>query len=130
VSEDRAFVEGFAAAHGLRANWEGEIGFGRECVGLLDGSRDGYVAWRWDSEAGSPPAEVTDAYHKDSYIAVLGRGAEAEKQLRAWCEKLAADGVRFEYRKKDVPDLSTLVFGHTDELTAVMPREYDGGSTG
>lgn len=117
MSEDRAFVEGYAAAKNLRVKWDGEIGFGRECVGLLDPDRRSYVAYSWDSPCGPPP-EAPDAYHKDNYIAVLGSGPDTEAQLAAWVRRLAEVGATFEYRGKDVPDLGSLLWGHSDELTA------------
>lgn len=121
MSEHRAFVEGFALAHDLTAEWEGEIGFGRECVGLLDEERHSYVAYSY--EGGCGPVDAPDAYHKDNYIAVLGRGENAEEQLANWVRHLAESGVRFERRPKDVQDLGWFAFGHTDEMTAFLPEE-------
>lgn len=109
---DRRYVEGFAAAHGLRVEWEGEVGFGRACVGLLDATRDTYVRWL----EGAGPVDAPDAYHKDDYLAVLGRGDEAEEQLARWVAHLASNGASFEYVLKMTPDLSTLVYGYVDEL--------------
>lgn len=112
---DRAFVEGYASARRLRVEWEGEIGFGRECVGLLDPERDTYIAWT----AGTAPRNIADAYHKADYIAVLGRGDGAEAQLATWCRQLAEVGAVYDYREKAGVDLAAFVFGHMDELTAI-----------
>lgn len=120
----RASVENFAREHGLRAEWQGEIGFGRECVGLLDPDRRCYVRWT----DGCQPATVPDAYHKGDYIAVLGRGERAEQQLREWCRHLAKVEAEFVYLEKEMPDLATLAYGYTDELTAVSRQQRNDHS--
>lgn len=118
----RAHVQTFATRHGLKADFAGTIGFGRECVGLLDPERETYVRWT----DGCCPAAVADAYHKADYIAVLGRGDRAEEQLREWVRHLEKVAVRFVYEPKEVPDLSTLVYGYADELADVLPGTRGG----
>lgn len=90
-------------------NPEGEIGMGRECVGIgIDGH---YLEYDEDIGVKSAP----DAYHKGPYLAVLGRGDDAIDQLYQWCHRLKAAG----YNKASVEansefQLSTigLVLGH------------------
>lgn len=114
---DRAFLEGFAAGAGLRLDLDGEIGFGRECVGLLDSGRETYLAWG----EGCEPKGAPDAYHKSDYVAVLGRSPDAIAQLAAWVRSIVAEPFVLVYRPKDVPDLSTLVYGYSDELYIARP---------
>lgn len=128
MSEDRAFVEGYCGGKGIRVEWEGEIGFGRECVGLVAGDRDVWIAYARGprGEIGTgPPETVTDSYHKDDYIAVLGRGKRYERQLRLWVEHLIEVEATYEWMQKLIPDLGSLVYGHSDELVA-LPN--DGGA--
>lgn len=84
---------------------KGECGFGRECVGLTNGNN--WVAY-------NPSRSMTfeyiekyyneklydiipeDAYHKDSCMAVLGRGYEAIIQLSEWIDKLKELGAVIE----------------------------------
>lgn len=68
---------------------DGEVGFGRECVGI---TKDGnFPDYRWYNETtyerADPNGEVwvpEDAYHKHDCVAVLGRGEGAEAQLYEW----------------------------------------------
>lgn len=79
----------WCAKHTAALNLEGEVGFGRECVGILVG--DSYPDYEWHDEktyerldnngdVWTPP----NAYHKGPYVAVLGRGEEAESELYDW----------------------------------------------
>jgi len=68
----------WAASNGATIQLEGEVGFGRECVGVLVGTH--YPAYDC-SEMGFKP---DDAYHKHDCLAVLGRGPNAERQLYEW----------------------------------------------
>jgi len=65
----------------------GEVGFGRECVGILNGGP--YIDYA--DEAGIWTPE--DAYHKHDCVAVLGHGGEALEQLYRWVKWL--DGNRY-----------------------------------
>lgn len=118
MNTNRELVEAFASRHGVLAEWEGEIGFGREAVGLLDASRGTWIGYRYDG--GCDPGNLApDAFDKSNYIAVIGRGDSAESQLAAWVARLNFVDVSFLYLPKEVPDLSTLVRGYHDELCAV-----------
>lgn len=114
---DRAFLEGFAAGAGLRLELEGEIGFGRPCVGLLERDREVYVGW----EEGCGPVGAPDAYHKSDYLAVLGTGTDSIAQLAAWVRSITAGPWELRRRAKDAPDLASLFYGYDDELVIARP---------
>lgn len=101
---DRDIIQAFANKHKLIFEDEGECGFGRECVGLTNGSN--WVDYNPISEALGydyipefyderlePPEGVTDAYHKHKCMAVLGRGERAIHQLALWCQRYDELGV-------------------------------------
>lgn len=90
-------IQEFANKHKVIFEDEGECGFGRECVGLTNGSQ--WIAFNpYDKNTYEPLPEYhsdkfyeispEDAYHKSDCIAVLGRGAEAIRQLHEWITKL------------------------------------------
>ena len=82
------FLEEFCATHGLRLDLEGECGFGRECVGILDS-----IAFvDWEGDAGPHHDEAPNAYHKHDCLAVLGRSERSIEQLRLWVERIVAAG--------------------------------------
>lgn len=77
----------WASKNGVTLDLNGEVGFGRECVGITkDGS---FPDYQWHDEETYEPlnGEVwvpQDAYHKHDCVAVLGRGQAAEEQLYDW----------------------------------------------
>lgn len=102
---ERAYLRQWAADNKVVFEEEGEVGFGRECVGMRDGSNylDLYEgasgpygddeSWRETAALTEPPAEVTSAYHKHDCLAVLGRGPEAIHELFLWVKNLEANGI-------------------------------------
>lgn len=81
---------------GAALQLEGEVGFGRPCVGVIIGGS--YPSYKWydsnyqrldDNGQVWVPA---DAYHKHPCVAVLGRGDQAEKQLYEWLRWFDANG--------------------------------------
>lgn len=95
---------------------DGEIGFGRPCVGIINPETECYLAYHvfdWDIGKELSRHEVAmgtapeDAYHKGSYLAVLHDGSEegkakALKQLDEWLEKILAAGYEIkEYQEKN-----------------------------
>lgn len=99
--DDMEYLQDFASRHHLVLVTEGEVGFGRECVGLADS--ENYVAHNPHNlsthkripelECGaarrtSPP----QAYHKHDCLAVLGRGERAIRQLARWVRALEEIG--------------------------------------
>lgn len=86
----------WAAKHGVTLNLEGTIGFGRECVSISkSGNCPSYEEYDDDFNRSDKNGEVwkpDNAYHKGPYVAVLGRGEEAERQLYEWLQWFDANG--------------------------------------
>jgi len=111
------YLQKFAEKHGLTVEINGEVGFGRECVGLLNPRGDAYVDYNPYSHADdmdiieefyieafyntAPP----NAYHKHDCLAVLGSGDAAINELYDWIVAIEA-------------------------LGTVVIREYPTGATG
>lgn len=124
-----AWLAGWCAAQGLYLQLDGEVGFGRECVGILDGASyvdfDTYDEETFEPLPGQegliPGAEAPEAYGKHDCLAVLGRGPESESQLYAWVRRLSEAGARIEKNvPKTMPDLGALV-GITTRTRIVLP---------
>lgn len=108
LTEMKLDILRFANKHKLIFEDSGEIGFGRDCIGLL--SRAGaYVDYNPQEYYGgdfiepvprddrlSPPYDlVSDAYHKHSCLAVLVHNDDydlAINQLYSWIDYLEAQG--------------------------------------
>ena len=106
---------------------EGEVGFGRECVGIIHGSEypmytGGYLVEgdRWRTEEAYPPSSVTDAYHKADCLCVLGRGADAIRQLYDWVKNLEANGVVVTVVPRSSDSVADLLFHGTSEARLVV----------
>lgn len=91
------FLKRWAADNKCYFQDEGQVGFGRECVGIVkDGHYPAYRAYEptsydevhccWEA---APPEGVVDSYHKADILAVLGRGPDAIGQLYVWVKHLA-----------------------------------------
>ena len=84
----------WAAKQACTLQLEGNVGFGRECVGITRG--ESYPEYYWYSgshERADPNGEVfvpSEAYHKHPCVAVLGHGEEPERQLFEWLKWFAA----------------------------------------
>ena len=75
--------------HKVALALNGEVGFGRPCVGILVEGK--FPDYHWYDEKTyediDPNGDVwtpEDAYHKHTCVAVLGTGEEAERQLYEW----------------------------------------------
>ena len=133
-ADEVAFLRDWADRNKARFEPEGQIGFGRECVGIL-ARNDSYPAWEYDGIDGvtpdwvtadaAPPNEVRDAYHKGPYLAVLGRGDDAVHQLYLWVRQLDERGITIRMDTRPVSgDIVDLILHGTQsaELTrAVAP---------
>jgi hypothetical protein len=99
----------WAEAQGCTLQFEGEVGIGRECVGLV--RNESYVDL---DDYGWPPDSVTDAYHKHDCVCVLGRGDGPVDQLLDWIEYLQSENltVRDTERVINHP-IERLLFGST-----------------
>jgi hypothetical protein len=130
LAEMEQFLRDWAADNKAVYDWEGECGFGRECVGIRVGDHwidlMGYDGeWRPLPDAPdwplvcSPP-ETPDAYHKSDVLAVLGRGPDAITQLYHWVKKLESNNmeVRVIERtlKPDAHPIELLLHGMTQPV--------------
>lgn len=97
-----AFLKAWAADNKCYFEDKGEVGFFRECVGIISG--DHYPSYRVYGSGSAyaevylcpeafPPEGVEDAYHKADVLAVLGRGREAISQLYVWVKHLTENDV-------------------------------------
>ena len=105
----------WAVKNNLRLTFEGECGFGRECVGVL--ADEQYPDYEWyddDYEREDENGDVwtpKDAYHKHPCVAVLGRGEDAESQLYEWLMWFDANGFKVETGIQPVdPKLGAIAF--------------------
>ena len=113
LETSKKICQDFANKHELIFRKEGEVGFGRSCVGFLAGN-DAYVDYNPTKAVYrgadlnpfsfepveefckvdlSPPHEVEDAYHKHDCLAVLYYGednSEAIHQLAHWVRYMEA----------------------------------------
>lgn len=101
-------IQAFIQETGLQFH-EGEIGFGRPCVGILNQETESYLAYQtYDRDYNSKlmhevayNTQPEDAYHKGPYLAVLHDGSEEGKkkaieQLDQWIEKIMAAAYEIE----------------------------------
>jgi len=91
----------WAAEHDFKLELKGEVGFGRECVGITyDGSYPDYYWYDEDTytridnngEVWTP----VNAYHKHECVAVLGRDEESITQLYKWLQWFENNNFKFE----------------------------------
>ncbi|HEU5429509.1 MAG TPA: hypothetical protein VFU74_21700 [Actinocrinis sp.] len=92
------FLTNWATKHGATVTFNGECGFGRECVGILIGSQYLDYSHLWDLWGNDDSGwemlwwAPEDAYHKHDCMAVLGRGPAAVEQLYEWAKFLDGHG--------------------------------------
>lgn len=97
IEEHKANIQEFANRFKLIFEEEGECGFGRECVGLTNGSN--YVDYNptdsvsYDYIEGFYNEKLYDiapqnAYHKHNCLVVLGREESSIIELSEWVDKL------------------------------------------
>ena len=104
---------------------EGEVGFGRECVGMVRDSsyvdlgpheKQELLVGRppyWVTvpiEESKPPEGVTDAYQKHDCLCVIGGGDGAVHQLYLWCWALERRGVHVSKAERQGRDPVDLLF--------------------
>jgi hypothetical protein len=99
----------WAAEQGCTVELNGEVGFGRSCVGVLwrtsyvDTPGSGFNAHGpcfGSDSIGGPPNGV-DAYHKHDCLCVLGTDERAIDGLLTWVEKIRANGGRIVVKDRD-----------------------------
>lgn len=140
METDRETCQRFANEHKLIFEDEGEVGFGRPCVGFL--ARGGryldYNPGRYGSSGNYEPieelhcqaAEPPDgcaAYHKHNCMAVLGHGDRAVAQLAAWVRSLESQGrvevVDFETGATSMQALISGLLGYAVMVRADIPDD-------
>jgi len=127
------FLMRWATRHGAALVLEGEVGFGRECVGIL--KYDHYPSWRdfdrdrdwaeseWVVPEAAPPEGVENEYHKSDVLAVLGRGPAAVHELYLWVKHLDEHGIGISSVPRKFTSIEDRIF-HGDEL--FMLTRVDG----
>ncbi len=106
--EEIAYLVRWTGQQGALFQMHGEVGFGRECVGVLINTS--YVETPGRSSEFAPE----NAYHKHDCLAVLGRGAIPERQLYEWVRKIDAAGGTIKVEDRRVHDgLDALMHGFT-----------------
>ena len=92
------YLTEWAARYRCSLQLNGEVGFGRDCVGILKDSHyidtadiKGETAYNFNSEPYSW-WEPEDSYHKHDRLAVLGHGDEPLAQLYEWVKWLDGHG--------------------------------------
>ena len=94
-AEQIVYLTDWAARYQCSLQLNGQVGFGRDCVGILKDST--YIDYEDHPEIWTPE----DAYHKHDCLAVLGHGDEALAQLYEWVKWLDGHGwgVKNTYRQ-------------------------------
>ena len=127
-------IEKFCKETGFVFQEKGEIGFGRECVGILDPVTDSYVAYEalYDDEGDSPSycpiyshsAEIADnAYHKGPYLAVLLRYIDKEaaiKELDEWVGRILAKGYKIQEYQNKGNDIAEFLTGKKQTYKVIV----------
>lgn len=100
------YLTEWAARYKCSLQLNGEVGFGRDCAGILKDSHYIDTADIKGEEAyteGGDWWEPEDSYHKHDCLAVLGHGDEALAQLYQWVKWLDERGYGVEntYRQPE-----------------------------
>lgn len=120
LEEHRKNIQDFADKWNVEYTEEGEIGFGRECVGLL--KDDNYIAYNPTDDStyenisefyNEVLYDITpeNAYHKGCYLAVLGRNEDRIIQLSEWIDKLKELDVSIVKYKTGAVGIQALISG-------------------
>lgn len=144
----------YAMENGLAVQLKGEVGFGHECVGLLDGQSYVDVDYGMngvpeydeffektkhlkfpefpkayeiicDPRLKPSPGLIPDAYHKHNCLAILGRGRVAETQLYEWVRPLVDQGAFIEVLDRPIPDNPISVMMHGMTRTRLTFKKYE-----
>ena len=130
IEECKAHIQSFANKHKLIFDDEGQVGFGRDCVGLKHG--DNYVDFNPCNSMTYESIEEfhderlyeiapADAYHKHDCLAVLGHGDDSIRQLCEWIEKLEALGATIESFATGATGIQAMLSGFT-KMTVKIPK--------
>lgn len=96
--EQIVYLTEWAAKNKAVLNINGEVGFGRECVGILVSDQYVDTDIQYEADAWWEPE---DSYHKHDCLCVLGRGDGPLRQLYDWVRWLDEHKYKVdtEYRK-------------------------------
>lgn len=131
------WLQAWAAKLGAQLRLSGEIGFGRECVGIT--REDMYPEYTWYDAATQswPNGDVwspEDAYHKGEYVAVLGRGEDAVRELYEWGRWFDARGFTLEVSdavpQPGLHPMFAKALGQDKHVRMVRPAEPPEGTVG
>ncbi len=120
IGEHKANIQEFANRFKLIFEDDGEVGFGRKCVGLTNGSNYvdynptqypnyDYVEEFYDERLFDIVPE--NAYHKHNCLAVLGNEETSIIQLSEWIDKLKELGAVVEKYKTGATGIQALLSG-------------------
>jgi glycyl-tRNA synthetase beta subunit len=120
IEEHKANIQEFANRFKLIFEDDGEVGFGRKCVGLTNGSNYvdynptqypnyDYVEEFYDERLFDIVPE--NAYHKHNCLAVLGNEETSIIQLSEWIDKLKELGAVVEKYKTGATGIQALITG-------------------
>lgn len=115
MNEDTVMMMGeisaWATQYNASAIFNGEVGFGRPCAGVI--VADQYIDYEWGTGA-EPPSSVVDAYHKHNCLCVLHDNTEpgierAVKQLHDWVTHLIENGFVIVVEDRDPSEYDNFV---------------------
>ena len=120
IEEHKANIQEFANKFKLIFEDDGEVGFGRKCVGLTNGNNYidynptqfpdyDYVEEFYDERLFDIIPE--NAYHKHNCLAVLGNEETSIIQLSEWIDKLKELGAVVEKYKTGATGIQALITG-------------------
>ncbi len=132
LNECKQNIQEFANQHKIIFDDEGDCGFGRECVGLRDGS--GWIDFNpWNRETFKPIEKYSDdrfhaiapkdAYHKHDCIAVLGRGEDVIRQLSDWVDGLRKLNVKLIQIENKFDNMFEYMLKGTHTSIFTIPKE-------
>ena len=122
------YLTKFAARWGCVLVLNGEVGFGRPCVGISSDSA--YVDYQhiWDLRPQPEFWSPVDAYHKHDCLAVLGHGPDSVSQLYDWVRWLDEHGWTVETVDRHPRDGLDALF-HGLSTTRLVPPTPGGETT-
>ena len=122
------FMQEWCQKQKLTLVLEGEVGFGRQCVGVLSeqcGAYPDYIIFDEDYNIvdGNEVWTPEDAYHKHPCVAVLGVGEEAESQLYEWVKWFDNNNYVCVVEKQDTTGWTDIDFIFEQEYKCKMVKQ-------